>query len=299
VAILEELGTADAVHVRCPANISLLAILMLTFVKHPRPRWVKYAGNWMPSRSESWSYTVQRWWLRRRLHRGSVTVNGEWTSQPSHVYSFPNPCLSEDELRAGRAAAERKNLAGTILLLFVGRLDEEKGCGRAVRTLALLRSQGLDARLDVIGDGPQSEALQQSAIALGVSDAAVFHGWKSRESLGAFYAKAHFLILPSESSEGWPKVLSEAMAYGAVPIAGAISSIPQVLRHVEAGQSLPPGDVDAFARAVQNYVEDPAKWRRESLNAVGVAPTFSYSSFLRCVMRLFRAEWGIDLSPSR
>ena len=47
-AIRDEMGRADAVHVRCPANISLLALLLLRVARRPEPRWAKYAGTWHP-----------------------------------------------------------------------------------------------------------------------------------------------------------------------------------------------------------------------------------------------------------
>ncbi|MEJ7712202.1 MAG: hypothetical protein WKF84_20650 [Pyrinomonadaceae bacterium] len=42
-----------------------MALLLLTVVRHPRRRWIKYAGNWCPGGREAWSYTFQRWWLKK------------------------------------------------------------------------------------------------------------------------------------------------------------------------------------------------------------------------------------------
>ena len=59
---LRELRTADVVHVRCPASISMIAIVLLALKRNPRTRWIKYAGNWQPRGPEAWSYTFHRWW---------------------------------------------------------------------------------------------------------------------------------------------------------------------------------------------------------------------------------------------
>src|SRR4051812_4668386 len=74
--ILRELPDADVVHVRAPAHIALIAMLMLTLRRRPAPRWIKYAGNWKPDGLESPSYMIQRWWLSHPWHRAAVTVNG-------------------------------------------------------------------------------------------------------------------------------------------------------------------------------------------------------------------------------
>jgi len=95
---------------------------MLTLSRYPKYRWVKYAGNWKPH-GEPWSCNLQRCWLEHRLHRGTVTVNGRWPGQPSHVYSFLNPSLSESDIQTGQIAAREKQLSPPYRLIFVGRLE--------------------------------------------------------------------------------------------------------------------------------------------------------------------------------
>ena len=139
-AIRSELDECDVVHVRCPANISLVALCLLISRRRPSRRWVKYAGNWRPSTRESWSYGLQRWILRHRWTRALVTVNGEWPSDPSHVRPFLNPCLTVREVQDGAEAAARKELREPVRLLFVGRLEERKGAGRVLEIAAGLKS---------------------------------------------------------------------------------------------------------------------------------------------------------------
>jgi hypothetical protein len=122
--IVAELRRADAVHVRCPAFVSLLALLCLCLTSRPQRRWLKYAGNWAPDGNESPSYRLQRWLLRSGWAGGGVTVNGLWPQLPAHVRTFLNPCLTNAELEAGREAAHKKSLESPIRLLFVGRLEE-------------------------------------------------------------------------------------------------------------------------------------------------------------------------------
>jgi glycosyltransferase involved in cell wall biosynthesis len=287
-AMWEELSRVDAVHVRCPANVSLLAIILLAVVRRPRPRWVKYAGNWQPLTSEAWSYRFQRWWLNQNLHRGKVTVNGHWPEQPKHVISFLNPCLTEDELIAGREAATPKELAAPIHLLYAGRLETAKGVERAIEVLHGITQKGMRATLDIVGDGNERPAFEQLVAARKLSEFVTFYGWLSRSALNPLFARAHFLIFPSASSEGWPKVLSEAMAHGVVPIASNISSIPQYLQHFRSGRSYAPEDVIAFVEALMWYEKHPERWKEESTNGVMAAREFTYTNYLQAVSRLFQ-----------
>jgi glycosyltransferase involved in cell wall biosynthesis len=281
--VLAQLRWADVIHVRAPANLSLVAMFLLAFVRNPRVRWVKYAGNWKRYEGEPLSYKLQRWWLRRGFARSLVTVNGTWAGDPSHVRPFRNPCLTEDELRVGRITAGQKKLEDPMVLLFVGRLEEAKGSTRAVEILRRLRAEGIDARLELVGDGPLRARLEAMARAGDLAEVLTLHGWLPRSEINAIYARAHFLLLPSTCSEGWPKVLSEGMAFGAVPVASSISSIPQVLREFETGRSLPAQDTAAFVAAIIQYAERPELWDTHSRNALRAAEHFTYTEYVAAV----------------
>jgi glycosyltransferase involved in cell wall biosynthesis len=282
--LLAQLRWADAVHVRAPASISLLAVLLLSLVRRPRTRWVKYAGNWKRYPGEPRSYALQRWWLGHGWHRGITSVNGRWPDQPAHVVSFLNPCLSTEELLHAREVARNKTLDPPVRLLFVGRLEEAKGVGRCIEILHALRGRGVDARLDLVGDGPERRRFETLASAPGLEGRVRFLGWLPRSAIDPLYAAAHFLLLPSTCSEGWPKVLSEAMAFGAVPLAGAVSSIPQYLEEFQAGASLAPEDVHGFADAIGAYVREPDRWATHARNAARAAERFTYDRYLDAVM---------------
>ena len=294
--ILRELPQADLVHVRCPASISLLALVVLALKGHPPLRWAKYAGNWQPIEAEVWSYRIQRWWLSHRFHRGIVTVNGDWPGQPSHIRSFSNPSLSIQELSASRVQAEEKQLSKPIRMLFVGRLEDEKGAGRALEILAEVQRRGLTASLDLVGDGPERSRFDKRAKELKVHTNLRFHGWLSRCSLNKVYQNAHFLLLPS-TGEGWPKVLSEGMAYGVVPIAGAVSCIPQVLVAAGCGRSVDPLAVEEFAGAIADYWQSPQRWVKERNAGLEAARRFTYEAYLDALRQAFQDAWGLELAP--
>jgi hypothetical protein len=51
------------------------------------------------------------------------------------------------------------------------------------------------------------------------------------------------------------------MAYGVIPIAGNVSSIPQLLETFGAGRAIEPENVKAFCQAIQEYYRNPAGWK--------------------------------------
>jgi len=128
----------------------------------------------------------------------------------------------------------------------------------------------------------------------GIEDIVNFQGWIPKPALKNFYVKAHLNILPSQS-EGWPKVLSEGMAYGVVPVAGAVSSIPQILTKTRAGVSIDPFDIDGFVAAIQKMINEPEVWKFYSQNSLTYAPLFTYEHYLSSVKGLFKDAWDVDL----
>jgi glycosyltransferase involved in cell wall biosynthesis len=289
-AILHAAAWGDVIHVRCPANISLVAIVMLAFLRSPSLRWIKYAGNWRPVQPETSSYRFQRWWLRRGFARSVVTVNGQWPGDPPHIRAFLNPSLNMDELRAGAESSSKKKLNEPVRLLYVGRLEEAKGVSRVLRIVQKLRQGETETTLDLVGDGAEFQKFRKLAEELGIGSAVTFHGWLPRSALPNLYQLAHFVILPSSSSEGWPKVLSDAMAYGAVPIAVVVSSIPQYLEKFGTGKTFPADDLQRFVEAVKSYLQNPQIWKEESERGVEAARQFTYESYLNEVSKLLPLE---------
>jgi glycosyltransferase involved in cell wall biosynthesis len=289
--VSEELGRADVVHVRCPASIPLLALVLLAMRRNPRYRWIKYAGNWSPSGPRSPSYSFQRWWLSLGLHRGVVTVNGRWPNQPKHVVSFLNPSFNGEEL-GGRDA--KRELSAPYRLLYVGYMNAGKGAARALEVASILKQRGLPFEMEFVGDGPLKSGLEAEARTRALDTSVKFLGWLPKPELPGHYARAHFFVSPS-SSEGWPKVLSEAMAFGAVPIAGDVSCIAQVLSECGSGVALPPSDAMAFADAIMGYAADGVRWRAQSQAGTKAAEMFTYDTYLERVREMMRNVWGLRL----
>jgi glycosyltransferase involved in cell wall biosynthesis len=130
-----------------------------------------------------------------------------------------------------------------------------------------------------VGDGPQRAKYEKWAIAHSLAEIVHFWGWQPRPELAKFYASAHFLLLPTYASEGWPKVLSEGMASGVVPVAGIVSSIPQILGSLGCGVALPLVD-EAFTEAILLYINKPQYWSDHRDAAVAGAVYFSYQHIL-------------------
>ncbi|MCB2209917.1 glycosyltransferase [bacterium] len=285
---------AEAIHIRCPAGISLVALGIILLHVHKKPVWVKYAGDWDPKSKPSLSYRIQRSILRKTWRNVTVTVNGQWPHQNEHVVSFKNPSLTSQEYQRAKIIASEKSLSFPIRLLFVGRLDRSKGVDRLLQISIRLKEANLDHRLFLVGDSPERGLFEQIVMEQGLSRFVTFEGWQPITEVQKYYRTAHLFVFPS-TSEGWPKVLSEAMAHGVVPIASAIGCIPQELENIGCGKTVAQDDLLGFTQMIQFYINNPDIWKAESLIAVKAGREYTYQAYLQSVRNLFLKHWKIEL----
>lgn len=119
--------------------------------------------------------------------------------------------LSDVALHDVRPVTDRSARTGPVRLLYVGRIIRTKGLLDVIRALDQLRD--LPVILDVVGEGADRSACEDTARELGLAERVVFHGAVSRTAVNAFYERADIFVFPSYREPGGSVVL-EAMAAG-------------------------------------------------------------------------------------
>lgn len=157
-------------------------------------------------------------------------------------------------------------------MLFVGRLNAQKGLDDLLQAMARARRAWT---LDVVGDGPDGDALRRRAESLGVADRVTWLGHLPQSELPALYARSAALIIPS-TEEGLGLVGVEAALCETPAIAYASGGLTDVVRDGATGWLIPTGDVAALAHAIDGVVERPTRARAYGAAArVRALATFS------------------------
>jgi glycosyltransferase involved in cell wall biosynthesis len=205
------------------------------------------------------------WWERQALARlrglypcsrqaASVAVGKGFGGTVRILPLAPSPLI----VRGCQAAP-----TDIVRLLLVGRLMPEKGVQDAVRVLASLRAC-CPAQLVLVGAGPEAGPAQTLAAELGVAGDLQVHPWASAGELAGYYREAHVLLAPSSSTRTWTeqfgRMVVEAQAAGAVPVAYRSGALPEVVG--DAGLLVPAGDASAMAHAVLGMHAKPEEWLR-------------------------------------
>lgn len=173
------------------------------------------------------------------------------------------------------------------LLVSVGHLIERKGHHLVIEALAALLPTHPQARLVVIGEGPERAALQALIEKLGVQAHVTLTGSLPQTELPRWYSAADALVLAS-SREGWANVLLEAMACGTPVVATDIWGTPEVVAKPEAGELVAERSGPALAQGVQRLLARAPK--AEAVRAY--AEGFSWDETSRAQLNLFRRMAG-------
>jgi glycosyltransferase involved in cell wall biosynthesis len=282
---------ADAVHVRCPGNLGLLGVLLAPLFS--RRRIAKYAGQWTDYAGEALTVRLQKTLLRSRWWGAPVTVYGAWPDQPSHIVPFFTSVLDGQQVERARRAASSRTASPVPRVLFVGRLSRSKNVHVLMAALGRLRQEGIDLPCTVVGDGPERAALEAQAGELGV--AASFAGGVELHQVLAFYETHDLLVLASET-EGWPKAIAEAMAFGLVCVGSERGLIPQMLGEGR-GWIVPPGDETTLADALRRVAGDPQDSRERGRRAAVWGQRYSLEGLRDELRELMERWWQVSLSP--
>ena len=140
------------------------------------------------------------------------------------------------------------------MVLAAGRLAPEKDYPTLLRAFTEV-TRSREARLVILGQGPERERLLELAVQLGIGDRFDLPGFDVNPF--RYMARASVFVLSSRY-EGFPNVLAQAMACGAPVVSTDCRSGPsEMLEGGKWGRLVPVGDWRAMARAIQATLDDP------------------------------------------
>ncbi|OGZ97623.1 MAG: hypothetical protein A3J10_03125 [Candidatus Sungbacteria bacterium RIFCSPLOWO2_02_FULL_54_10] len=143
------------------------------------------------------------------------------------------------------------------IIISVSRLVPKNGIDILLRAFAEVKKEIPQAVLHIAGDGPERDALETLAGALGVRGAVLFLGEVPHDDLPAHLSTADIFVRPSRS-EGMGNAFVEAMAAGLPVIGAAVGGIPDIIEHERTGLLVRSEDAYDLARHIRDLLRDPA-----------------------------------------
>ena len=226
------------------------------------------------------------------VSRALADAFADLVGMPRHAVALARNGVDLGRFSPGDPARARKALGLPVdrrLLLGVGRLVANKGFHHTARMLAELPS---DVDLVLVGDGP----MKAEIAALGGARVHLL-GPQLPDQVALAMQAADLLVLPTER-EGWPNVVSEALACGLRVVAFGVGGIPEILGNpppadLSLGALPRAGDIAGFADAVRRTLAAP--WSRAVVRAH--AEQFGWDAPVSQLAQTFRGALAGGTQP--
>ncbi len=212
--------------------------------------------------------------------------------RPSQVEVVHNPTpqpayrkVAPDQLRALRARhgiGDEEPVVG-----IASRLYRVKGHHVLLTAFRRVLDARPDARLLVVGDGPERSNLQVQARALGLEARVCFTGFQ--EDVPAYLRLCQVTAIPSVHPEPFGLVAVESLAAGVPVVASRIGGLPEIITDGVAGLLVEPNDPEQLARALIRILTDASLAAELASRCVGESERFSMRHHVRRMEEIFRA----------
>lgn len=143
-----------------------------------------------------------------------------------------------------------------IWIGYVGLLTERKGVNVLIEAAKILKNdlQRARAKIVIVGDGEEEQALKQTANRYKLDEIILFTGY--RADVRNYMEVFEIFVLPSIANEDFPYVLLEAMALEKPIISTKIAGIPEIIEDGQTGFVIDPGSSIELADKIKPLLFD-------------------------------------------
>ncbi len=276
------IGADDALILRIPSQLATVMQPVIRRTKHPYA--VEIVADpydvFAPGSISNPLRPFFRWLSPRQLRQDCQrAMAAAYVTKFALQNRYPCPNLSQgisDVVLPDESivAAPRpvRQAAGTITLVFIGTMAQlYKAPDILIKAVAICVRQGLDLKLQMLGDGRFRSTLTELAATENISDNVNFLGQlASGSAVREQLDRADIFILPSYQ-EGLPRAMVEAMARALPCIGSSVGGVPELLPPEDL---VVPGDVNALAAKIREIVTDPNRLAQMSARNLATAQAY-------------------------
>lgn len=255
------LNSCDVINTHSSTDSWLAALATRLLPKAPAIVRTRHISALIPDNAASrWLYqsaTVHIATTGERLRQQLIEHNG---FAPQSMTSVPTG-IDLARYAPGDRTAARVQLglpSDAPIVGIVATLRSWKGHAYLLQAFAALDMP--QARLLIVGDGPQRENLQREIAQLGIEARVLMPG--NQQDVVPWLHAMDVFVLPSFANEGVPQALMQAMGCGLPVISTPVGSITEAVSDDHNGRIVPARDAASLRQAIAELLRDPGQRRR-------------------------------------
>lgn len=271
----------DIIHAHSPVLNAMPALrvgkqLGIPVVYEIRAFWEDAAVDHGTTAEGSVRYRITRWLETRAIRRAShvfticegLRADIAKRGIPANKITVIPNAVDIDSFEPGGqpdfALKKSLGLDGASVVGFIGSFYAYEGLDLLLTALPEILRQRPEARVLLVGGGPQEAALKAQAAQLGVANKVVFTGRVPHSEVQRYYDMVDVLAYPRHSMRLTELVTPlkplEAMAQGRLLVASDVGGHKELIRDGETGVLFKAGDATALARAVVGLLQATGSW---------------------------------------
>ena len=254
---------SSLVHCIVPGSVGLVGIFLMMFFR--KKGFIRYCGNWESKNSFFTRFTIR---LIKLISNDDIIsfVTGA-SNKPPYKYNKYISWIHSSSLDSKRIKKfdkiPVKTLNDKINILYVGRLEKYKGTQYIIEAIENLQHSLPQISLSIVGNGGFYKKLIKLVKDKNLEQKVKFYGQIKNNNIMKFYNDATLFCFPS-ASEGFPKVIVEAMASG-TPVICSNIPVLRTLINESNGYILESLSADSIVKGIINLTKDKNRIKRLSV----------------------------------
>ncbi len=296
-SIWKEVRRADAVHTPIPGDVGTIGMLFALLLR--KPLFVRHCGNWFVQRTVAervWKWSMEHFTDKRNVMLATGGSQEPPSARNKNIKWIFSTSLRREQMK--NRLPRSLPADGNVRIVTVCRQEPRKGTDVVIKSMPLIRKAFPNATLDVVGEGTLLTELMGQVNRLELDPAVRFHGKLEHRSVLDILERSHVFCFPTSASEGFPKVVLEALAVGLPVVVTPVSVLPELMKS-GGGVLVDKPEPDIVAAAVRDICSDRSGYIEMSAKAIDTARQYSLEDWQMRIGEILRGAWDVTSLAER
>ena len=282
----------DAIHAPIPSNIGTIGFVLAHLFN--KPLYIRYCGNWLVERTIAEKFW--HWYMIKFAGNKKVFLATGGASEPPSIKNKNIKWIFSTSLTAEELKVNKRKLNTEYInkLCIVCRQEKGKGTELVIETIKKLSDINKIYYLDIVGDGSYLNELKNLVSNHKLENQITFHGKLNHLQVLDILQKNHIFVYPT-ASEGFPKVVIEAMSQGLPVITTDVSILGKLIHESKAGLIIDNRNAEAIMLKLNEIIKSE-NYSVMNKNAIQYAKKFTLENWTFEIGQHLEKSWKTNLN---